>query len=332
MHRAPVLAAFARARSVAVTLLALTLAAASACASAQTWPTRPVTIVSPYPAGGITDALSRIVAEEFTKVLGQPVLVENRTGAGGAIAMAAVAKAAPDGHTLVMGGSAPTSILPALNPNATYHPRDFEPVGCVAALPIVMVAHPSVPAADLKEFIAYARANPGKLNCAHHGNGTGTHLACVQFDRMTGSQTTYVPYRGAPQVNADLLANRVQFYFGTLPTQIGYVRAGQLKAYGVASAERVASVPELPTLTEQGLAVSLDTWNALYAPARTPRPVIARLNSELVKSLQQPEVRKRIEATSSILCAGSPEALGKRTIDEYELYRKLGVEANIKLD
>jgi len=290
--------------------LAAALAAAPFAAFAQAWPAKPITIVSPYPAGGITDLLSRIVGEELAKSLGQPVLVENRVGAGGAIALQTVAKAAPDGHTLVMGGSAPSVIVPALNRHVTYDPvRDFEAVAYVAALPIVLVAHPSVPAANLKDFIAYVKSNSGKLNCGHHGVGTGTHLSCVQFARLTGTVITDVAYKGAPQVNADLLANRVQMYFGTLPTEIGYVRSGQMRVYGVASAERVVSAPDIPTLAEQGLAsLNLDTWNALYAPAGTPRTIIGRLNAEVVKILNLPEVRKKIEATGSIVRPGDGRA------------------------
>ncbi|MCX7892890.1 MAG: tripartite tricarboxylate transporter substrate binding protein [Burkholderiales bacterium] len=314
-------------------VLAAGLALASAAAAAQAWPSKAITIVSPYPPGGITDLLSRIVAEEYAKVLGQPVIVENRTGAGGAIALAAVAKAAPDGYTLVMGGSAPSAIVPALNRNVTYTPKDFEPIGYVAGLPIVLVAHPSIPAANLGELIAYVRANAAKLNCAHHGIGTGTHLACVQFARALGVQLPDVGYKGAPQVNADLLANRVQLYFGTLPTQLQYIRAGQMKAYGMASAERAPAAPEIPTLEEQGLkGMNLDSWNALYAPAGTPAPIVQRLNAELQKMLADPEVRKRIEATGSIVRPGSPEALAKLTADEYAHYRKLAADAKIQLD
>lgn len=324
---------------VFVSRLIRTAAFAALCslaggALAQAWPSKPVTIVSPYPAGGITDILSRTVGEELSKSLGQPVLVENRVGAGGAIAMAYTAKAAPDGHTLVMGGSAPSAILPALNPRAGYDPlKDFEPVAYVAALPIVLVAHPSLPAGNLKELIAYARANSGKLNCAHHGAGTGTHLACVQFARATGTDITDVAYKGAPQVNLDLLTNRVQLYFGTLPTQIGYVRSGQLRAFGVASSERVPSAPDVPTFEEQGLTgMNLDTWNALYAPAGTPKPIVTRLNAEVVRILQVPEVRRKIEATGSIIRTGPPEQLRKLTAEQYEAYRRLGAEANIRLE
>ncbi len=313
---------------------ALLSAALPAPALAQAWPSRPVTIVSPYPAGGITDTLSRIVAEELSKSLGQSVLVENRPGAGGAIAMAAVARAPADGYTLIMGGSAVSTIIPALNPSVTYHPlNDFEPVGYVAGLPIVMVAHPSLPAATLPEFVAYAKANADKLNCAHHGPGTGTHLACVQFARKIGANIADVPYKGAPQVNVDLLTNRVQLYFGTLPTQIQYVRSGQLRAYGVASEQRAPAAPEIATLAEQGLTgMNLDSWNALYAPRGTPKPVLARLSSELQRILQLPEVRKRIEATGSTMRPGTAEDLRKLTTDEFETYRKLAADTGIKLN
>jgi len=312
--------------------LIATLALAACAASAQTWPSKVITIVSPYPAGGITDLLSRIVGDELAKVLGQPVIVENRTGAGGAIALASVAKAAPDGHTLVMGGSAPSVLVPALNRNVSYGPKDFEAIAYVAGLPIVLVVHPSIPAANLRDFIAYARANSGKLNCGHHGVGTGTHLSCVQFARLTGAQIQDIGYKGAPQVNADLLANRVQMYFGTLPTQIAYVRAGQMRAYGVASSERAPAAPELPTLAEQGLnGLNLDTWNALYVPAGTPKHIVQRLNTEVVRIINQPEVRKRIEATGSIVRPGTAEQLQRLTADEFAQYRKLAAEANIQL-
>lgn len=320
-------------RRFARAVIAAGLALASGAALAQAWPAKTITIVSPYPAGGITDLLSRIVGEEYAKVLGQTVVVENRTGAGGAIALASVAKAAPDGYTLVMGGSAPSAIVPALNRNVTYGPKDFDAIGYVAGLPIVLVSHPSIPAQNLGELLAYVRANSNKLNCAHHGIGTGTHLSCVQFARMTGTSIPDIGYKGAPQVNTDLLSNRVQLYFGTLPTQINYVRAGQMRAYGVASPERAPSAPEIPTLEEQGMkGLNLDTWNALFAPAGTPKPIIQRLSTELLKILNTAEVRRRIEATGSVVRPGSPEALAKLTADEFANYRKLAAEANIRIE
>lgn len=311
-------------------LMALLL---SGAVHGQAWPTRAVTIVSPFPAGGITDILSRIVAEEFGTSLGQAVVVENRTGAGGAIAMTHVAKSAADGYTLVMGGSAPTVIIPAVNPKAGYTPKDFEPIGYVAGLPIVMVVHPSLPPADLGSFIEYVRARPGAVNCAHHGDGTGTHLACLQFDALAGTRMTTVPYRGAPQVNQDLLANRVQVYFGTLPTELAFIRAGQLKAYGVASKTRAAAAREIPTLGEQGMdGLVLDSWNALYSPAGTPAAVVERLSRELERILAKPEVQQRIQATGATTRAGTATDLRDLTTREYEAYRKLAADAHIKLD
>lgn len=305
---------------------------ATTTARAQAWPARPLTIVSPYPAGGITDNLCRIVGEELAKALGQPVLVENRLGAGGAIAMATVAKATPDGYTLVMGGSAVSTIVPALNPAVAYHPlRDFEPIAYVAGLPIVLVSHPSVPAATLRDFMAHVKAQAGSMNCAHHGPGTGTHLACLQFARALGVNIPDVPYRGAPQVNQDLLANRVQFYFGTLPTQIQLVRSGQLRAYGMSSAQRVPFAPEIPTLVEQGLPMNLDSWNALYAPAGTPRAVLARLSTEVQRILERPDIRQRIEATGSALRIMSADELRRLTETEFEQYRRLAAETGVKL-
>ena len=302
--------------------------------AAQTWPSKPITIVSPYPAGGITDQLSRIVAGELSKRLGQSVLVEDKLGAGGAIAMQAVARAPGDGYTLIMGGSAVSTILPALNPQIAYDPiRDFEPIGYVAALPIMLVVSTAIPATSLKEFIQYAKDHSGKLNCGHHGPGTGTHLACLEFAKMTQTDITDVAYKGAPQVNTDLVSDRVQLYFGTLPTELALVRSGQLRTFGVASATRAPAAPDIPTLTEQGVSgLNLDSWNALYATAGTPQPVIERLSSALIDALSVPSVRERIEATGSVLHPGSAQALGALTKQEFENYKKLASDNNIRLD
>ncbi|MBL8333764.1 MAG: tripartite tricarboxylate transporter substrate binding protein [Rubrivivax sp.] len=297
------------------------------------WPTRSITLVSPYPAGGITDLLCRIVGEELAKALGQSVVIENRTGASGAIAHASVAKAAPDGHTLIMGGSAPTAITPALNKSVTYGPKDFEPIGYVAELPIVLSTHPSVPGTTAAEFLAYVKANSGKLSCGHHCNGSSNQFACLTLARMTGTKIADIPYRGAPQVNTDLLANRVQIYFGTLPTQMPLVKDGKLKVFGITSPARIPTAPDLPTLDEQGLTgLNFTSWNALYAPAGTPRPVIERLSRELLRILAMPEVRRRIEDTGSIVRPGSPEALGRLTMAEHDNYKRMAAEAGIKME
>ena len=316
------------------------LIAAAAClaspwpaVSAEPWPSKTITLVSPYPAGGITDLLCRIVGEELAKVLGQSVVVDNRTGASGAIAHASVAKAPADGHTLIMGGSAPTAAAPALNKSLSYSPKDFEPIGYVAELPIVLSAHPSVPGSTAGELLAHVKANPGSISCAHHGNGSSNQFACMALARLAGTKIADIPYRGAPQVNTDLLANRVQIYFGTLPTQLPLAKDGRLKIVGVASPTRIPTAPEIPTLDEQGLSgLNFTSWTALYAPAGTPRPVIQRLSAELLKILARPEVRKRIEDTGSITRPGTPEALGELTRSTYETYQRMSAETGIRVE
>jgi tripartite-type tricarboxylate transporter receptor subunit TctC len=320
-----------RRRSLGVT--AACLAMPWAAQANDAWPGKPLTIVSPYPAGGITDLLCRIVAEELTKVLGQSVVVENRTGASGAIAHALVAKAPPDGYMLIMGGSAPTAATPALNKNVTYGPKDFEPIGYVAELPIVLSGHTSIPGSTASDFLAYVKANSGKLNCGHHGNGSSNQFACLTLARMTGTKIADIPYRGAPQVNTDLLSNRVQIYFGTLPTQVPLAKDGKLKIFGITSPTRASTAPDIPTLDEQGLTgLNFTSWNALYAPAGTPRAVIQRLSTELVKILANPEVKRRIEATGCITRPGTPEALGKLTIAEFETYKRMAAESGIVME
>jgi tripartite-type tricarboxylate transporter receptor subunit TctC len=314
-------------------LAAASLALPFLAHASDAWPVKTITLVSPYPAGGITDLLCRIVGEELARVLGQSVVVENRTGASGAIAHASVAKAAPDGYTLIMGGSAPTAITPALNKNATYGPKDFEPIGYVAELPIVLSTHPSVPGNTASEFIAYVKANNGKLSCGHHGNGSSNQFACLTLAKMTGTKIADIPYRGAPQVNTDLIANRVQIYFGTLPTQVPLAKDGKLKIFGITAPARAVTAPDIPTLDEQGLTgLNFTSWNALYAPAGTPRAVIERLSKELLLILARPEVKKRIEDTGSITRPGTPEALGRLTMAEFDNYKRMAAESGIRME
>ena len=314
-------------------LAAASLALPWAARANDAWPSKTLTIVSPYPAGGITDLLCRIVGEELAKVLGQSVVVENRTGASGAIAHASVAKAAPDGYTLIMGGSAPTAITPALNKSVSYGPKDFEPIGYVAELPIVLSTHPSVPGSTVNDFLAYVKANSGKLSCGHHGNGSSNQFACLTLAKMTGTKIADIPYRGAPQVNTDLIANRVQIYFGTLPTQVPLAKDGKVKIFGITSPARAVTAPDIPTLDEQGLGgLNFTSWNALYAPAGTPRPVIERLSKELLQILGRPEVKKRIEDTGSITRPGSPEALGRLTMAEHDNYKRMAAESGIRME
>ena len=309
------------------------LAVMSQEAAAQSWPSRTVTIVAPYSAGGITDILARVVAEGLAKSLGQAVIVQNVTGAGGHIGGASVARAAPDGYTLLMAAGAMIVASPNTEPDIVKYDtlRDLEPIAFVAELPVIMVVHPSVQGAHLKEFMVYARTNADKLNCASTGVGTAGHLACLQFGKLTGINIPHIPYKGAPEANADLLANRVQIYFGVVPTQIGLVREGKLRAYGVALEQRLATAPDIPTLREEGFPIAVPSWNSLFAPAGLPRPVATRLASEMQRILRDPEVRAKIEKTQSVLRAASgPDDLRQLISEDFALFRRLAIEAGIR--
>jgi tripartite-type tricarboxylate transporter receptor subunit TctC len=316
-----------------LTLLVSCLLALPGAASAQDWPRKGLTLVAPFTAGGITDLLTRIMADELGKSLGQPAVVENRGGAGGAVGLNYVLSQPADGYTLAMGGNGPSAIVPSLNPNVNYSPKNFEAIGFVAALPSMLVVHPSVPGKTLLEFAAYAKAQGPKISCASHGEGSFNHLACVQFNKITGSAMTHVPYKGAAAVNPDLLSGRVQAYFAVLPTVLAFIRNGQLKALATGDEERVASLPDVPTLKEAGVpGIVIGSWNALYVKAGTPAPVLSRLRSEAEKILRRPDVIARISATDALAKAITAERLGQMTQEEYEAYGRIAREGNIKLN
>jgi tripartite-type tricarboxylate transporter receptor subunit TctC len=300
---------------------------------AQDWPRKSLTVVAPFTAGGITDILTRIMADELGKSLGQPAVVENRAGAGGSIGLSYVLSQPADGYTLVMGGNGPSAIVPSLNPNAAYGPKNFEPIAFVAGLPSMLVVHPSVPGTTPLEFADYAKQQGPKISCASHGEGSFNHLACVQFNKITGASMTHVPYKGASAVNADLLTGRVQVYFAVLPTVLSFIKNGQLKALATGDQERVAALPNVPTLKEAGIpGIVIGSWNALYVKAGTPAPILARLRAESEKILRRPDVIARIAATDAVTKPISAERLGQMTIEEYEAYGRIAREGNIKLN
>ncbi len=316
-----------------IALLVSCLLALPGKASAQDWPRKGLTLVAPFTAGGITDLLTRIMADELGKSLGQPAVVENRAGAGGAVGLNYVLSQPADGYALAMGGNGPSAIVPSLNPNVNYGPRNFEAIAFVAALPSMLVVHPSVPGKTLLEFAAYAKARGPKVSCASHGEGSFNHLACVQFNKITGSAMTHVPYKGAAAVNADLLTGRVQAYFAVLPTVLAFIRNGQLRALATGDEERVASLPDVPTLKEAGVSgIVIGSWNALYVKAGTPAPIVARLRAETEKILRRPDVIARIAATDAVTKAVTAERLGQMTAEEYEAYGRVAREGNIKLN
>ena len=273
--------------------LGLTLGSA---AWAQAFPSKPITIVVPFSAGGTTDILARIVGQALSTELGQPVVVDNRAGAGGNIGAAVAAKAPADGHTLFMGTVGTHAINASLYKKLPYDPiKDFAPLTRVANVPNVLVSHPAQPYKSVTELIAYAKAHPGKVNYASSGSGSSIHLSGELFESMTKVGMVHIPYKGsAPAVN-DLLANQVDIMFDNLPSAISHIRAGKLRALAVTTSKRSEQLPQVPTIAESGVpGYEATSWFGLFAPAATPAPVLGRLNGAIVKVLGQAEVKKKI--------------------------------------
>jgi tripartite-type tricarboxylate transporter receptor subunit TctC len=290
-------------------LLIVTLALpAGLTFAADAYPGKPIRLIVPFPPGGPADALARIVGERIGAGMGQPVVVENHAGAAGNIGMALGAKAAPDGYTLVLAPAGNLTVNPSLYRNVPYDVgKDFAPVTVVAAVPNILVLHPSIPARNLAEFIAYVKMHPGELNFSSPGAGSGAHLAGELFKSTVGADMVHVPFSGiAPAVTA-VLGGQVQLMFAGAPAVLQHVRAGKLKALGVASLKRIASAPEIPTLSESGLAgFDVTSWYSIVAPAGTPREIIARLQTEVAKALREPDVREKLAGQGAEPVANTP--------------------------
>lgn len=270
---------------------------------------KPLTIVVPYAAGGITDTLARLVGERLGQRLGTPVTIENRGGAGGVIGAQIVARAKPDGRTLLMHSSA-ILVVAANMTDVRFEPmKELEPVAFVAGLPAVLVINPAVRATTVPELLAYLRANPGKLNCGNVGEGGGDHQGCMALERAAGSRMEHLSYRGLPPLDLDLLAGVIHVNIGSAAVQMPLVREGKLRALATAMARRLPDYPELPTLLESGIAYDALASNALFAPAGTPAPVIAHLNAEVAAILAEPTLRARIEGLGLVLGPSDVDAL-----------------------
>lgn len=292
-----------------ISAFVLALLAAALPAAAQDYPTRPITLVVPYAAGGGNDLIARVAAEHMSKALGQQIVIENRGGAGGSIATRQVARAAPDGYTLALGGTGTLAIDPTLYPNAGYDPRkDFAPVGLIATSPLVLLAHPSVPARSVEELIALAKKEPGKINYASAGAGSGIHLAAELFAAMTATKLTHIPYKGSAPALTDLLGGHVSIYFSSLPPAIGYVREGKLRALAVTGPTRSTLFPELPTVAESGLpGYEAVLHYGIIAPMGTSRPIVDKLNAELRAALASQDVRARLASAGAEPLSSTPE-------------------------
>jgi tripartite-type tricarboxylate transporter receptor subunit TctC len=314
--------------------LIVSLAVASFAAWSQsTYPSKPVRLVSPFPPGAVVDTLCRTLAAPLGELLGQPVVVENRTGAGGNVGMDVVAKSAPDGYTIGMGSIGTHGINPSVYPRMPFDPlRDFLPISFVASNINVLAVNPSVPAHDVRELIAYARANPGKLSFGSAGAGTSQHLAGELFKQITGVQMTHIPYKGAGPAVSDLIGGQIPLMFVDISASLGHIRAGKLRALGVTTRERTPLL-DVPTLIEQGIAdFDVNAWFGLFAPAGTPREIVARLNADTVRALNQPATRERLEAVGLKPAPNSPEEFGQFVRAELERWAKVAHAAKLRAE
>ena len=303
---------------------------ARALAQTQAWPAKPVTIVVPTSAGGANDAMARIIAQGLSAKLGQPVIVENKAGANGAIASDFVVRAAPDGYTIMFGYIATHGINPALQ-KLKYDPvADFEPIGMVAASPTVLVANKAVPVKSAKELVDYLKAKPGTYSYATAGNGTAPHIAGELFRLSAGVDVTSVPYKGSAPAVLDTIAGSTQYMFPSLFTAYPQIKGGKLKALGIAGDKRSPVLPDVPTLAEQGVAnVSMSQWYAMFAPAKTPKAVVTRLNAEMNAVLADKGVQKRMEDQGAEVETSTPEQL--KTLVQKEVARWKAVVSAAKI-
>ena len=311
-------------------LLALACAVA---ATAQEFPSRPIRIIVPFPPGGVTDPLGRLLADELRKSLGQPVVVENKPGAGTVIGVDAAAKSRADGHTLVIVGNSFT-INHSLVPNLPYDTlKDLRPVGLMVRAPNLLAGHPSVPAHDLAGLVAYARANPGKLSYASSGTGTAQHFIGESIKMATGMDIVHIPYKGAGPATTDVLGGQVDLMVGNVPVLLPHVTAGKLKAFGVSTARRAQAAPHLPTFAEQGYpAIDLFAWFGVLAPAGVRDAIVARLNAELVRTFTLPEVTRSLAAQGYEPIPGTAQAFGEHLRSEIAKYSGILKQGGIRLN
>ena len=314
-------------------LAASALFACATAVSAQTWPSKPVRIMVGAGAGGGTDIIARMLAEKYQTALGQPFVVENKPGASNTIAADLTARATPDGTTLLLATNTGQAIAPHLMKLGFDALKDLTPVALVMVVPNVLIVGPSVTARDVRELVAQMKANPGTFNYASSGSGSTQHLAGEAFKKLAGVQMTHIPYKGSSQAHLDLISGNAQLMFDTTSSAIGQIKGGKVRALAVTTAKRSPELPDVPTLAEAGFpGLEMTTWYGVFAPAATPKDVVARLHAEIMKALQTPDVQKRIAGL-----AGEP---GTLTIEQfaalnradYERFGKLVRESSIKLD
>jgi len=301
---------------------------------AQSWPSKPIHLLVPFVPGGNVDITARAVAPGLQEVLGQPVIVENRPGAGGTIAATQVAKAPPDGYTLLMGSTSTLAVAPALYQKDSYDPvKDFSPIVMLQQVPFVLVAHPSVPVRTVSDLVSLAKSRPGTITMASAGSGSSNHLAGELFQLLTGAKFVHVPYKGSGQAVTDLIGGQVQLYFDQLTTEIGNIKSGKVRALAVSSARRWTALPDIPTFIEASVReYEVLNVTGLVAPSGTPREVIQRLHAASIRVLASPLVRERFSTMGVEPVGGRPEQFGMYISDDFARWRKVIADGNIKAD
>ena len=304
---------------------------ANVSAQSQPYPNKPIKIISPFATGGIADTFSRVVGQGLSESLGQPVVVENKTGGGGNIGADFVAKAPADGYTLVMGNIGSHAVNPYLIKNMPYDPlKDFEPVAYVLDAEGLLVVNPAIPVKNVNELIAYVKARPGQVSYGSGGMGTTSHLAGELFKSLAKVDMTHIPYKGNAPAITDLIGGQTQIMFATMPTVLPYVKADKLRALAVIGSSRASSLPDVPTVAETLPGFDVSNWIGIFAPAGTPKPIISKLNTEIIKIMQQPAVQKRLETEGAKFKPMTPEAFGAFQKNEALKWAKTIKDAGIK--
>jgi tripartite-type tricarboxylate transporter receptor subunit TctC len=327
-------------RSTPSTRCRVTLAAAAAAlclgtgpAHAQAWPEKPVTLVVPFPAGGTTDVLARALAEKLQQSLGQPVIVESKPGAGATLGADFVAKARPDGYTLLVGAVHHTIATSVYKKLPYDFQKDFAPLTVIAMVPNVLVVSASSPVRSVADLVAQAKSARPELSYGSNGNGTAQHLIGTQFQNQTGTTLLHIPYKGSGPLTTDLLGGQVTLSFDTITPVLPHIQAGKLRPLAVSTARRSSALPNVPTLAESGLAgFDMGTWFGVLAPAATPKAVLARLSDEMIKVIHSPDFRKRMADIGAEPIGNTPEQMGRQIRDETEKFAKLVRQANVVID
>jgi tripartite-type tricarboxylate transporter receptor subunit TctC len=314
-------------------VIACALAASIGAARAEDYPSHPIRLIVPYAAGGGADSVARIVAKRVSENVGQPILIENRGGAGSIIGTEVVKKSDPDGYTLLLGQSGPISINPAIYKSLPYDSiKDFAPVSMTTAYPYIMVVNPKLGVKTLKEFVALAKSKPGELNYGSTGVGAANHLVAELFDSKAGIKMTHIPYRGTALAVTDLLAGQVQVVFADPITALPHMNAGTLLALAVTSKDRSTVAPNVPTVSEGGYpGFDAIGWHGILAPARTPGPIVAKLNAEIVKALRDPETKSLLEKQAMAAVGNSPEAFAAFIKQDIAIWKEVATQADVEV-